>query len=127
MQELELDFWQAPRVGAFDVRVPTKSMQAFLKLNIEHTQAIADVQALIDAEKVPAQIPLGARQLGDEFFTKYQEWPELLEWMQKMKSEHSDIAELRTWGQTDQGNDMIGFVIRGKKAPKDAKKIIFHG
>ena len=140
-----------------DIRIPRTSTKGFLSLLPEHItehepiitnlRAAVDYTYPVDSPSLPPLEQLlsmtkseEAREkafdihyLSDIFFSDYQSYSVIYEWMHLLESLRPELVQVVKIGNTYEGREILGLVIKGHKTPKHVNEqgttpgIIMHG
>ncbi|XP_041969305.1 uncharacterized protein LOC121726137 [Aricia agestis] len=114
----EFMFWKdVTKVGG-DVKImvdpkKTAKFEKYMEdIDLKFEVVVDDVQSVIDEQ---IKRPTNARNAQGYSWNYYQTFDEILEWMENIVNEHSDVASLVTIGQSVEGRPIRGVVIDFKK------------
>jgi hypothetical protein len=121
------DWWKEPAdnhtdFSQADLRVTNEEYpqiaDALKAQGIKYSVMIEDLQALMDYEQVPAASTPG----NDDWFTKYHNYNDTVNWLKQLATQYSKIADLVTIGTTYQGRTIYGLHITGNREANQAGK-----
>jgi len=151
-----LDIWSATPKHV-DIRLPRTSVKGFLSLLpahiTEHEPIITNLRAAVDYTYPSQQISLPPLQqllsmsksessrrhaedihfLSDNFFTHYQSYDMITQWMYLLESLRPELVSVIDIGKTYENKTIMGLVIKGKSKsdkqnkPDKVKGMLFQG
>ena len=148
-----LDIWSATPFHV-DIRLPRTSVKGFLSLLpahiTQHEPIITNLRAAVDYTYPADNVPLPTleylvsitkakpaqreaedlRVLNDIFFTHYQNYDTITQWMYLLESLRPDLVSVVDIGETYQNKTIKGIVIHGKPLKTDddpVKGMLFQG
>src|SRR5271169_3095545 len=136
-----LDIWSMTS-SHVDIRIPKTSTKGFLSLLpahiTQHEPIITNLRAAVDYTYPSEQIPLPplaqllqmtksetSRQNADDirfleeiFFTNYQSYSTVNQWLHLLESLRPELVQVVNIGKSYEGRDILGLVIKGTKPVK---------
>lgn len=149
-----LDIWSVTR-SHIDIRLPKTSTRGFLSLLpahlTQHEPIITNLRAAVDYTYPSEPIVLPSlpdlksllktstardkaqdiHALSDIFFSNYQSYDTINQWLRLLESLRPELVELVSLGKSYEGREILGVKIKGTKQPKTTEfttpGMVMHG